>query len=78
MLVTLVTNEEKNFPGFRAFYSQIPAKIEGKSLMRYNLLCRVQSSLFDTLVTGKFTGYKYFLSVMKLHYLKIYFCMKMV
>ncbi|TRY87416.1 hypothetical protein DNTS_013896 [Danionella cerebrum] len=27
MLVTLVTNEEKNFPGFRAFYSQIPAKI---------------------------------------------------
>ncbi|XP_016108307.1 suppressor of tumorigenicity 14 protein homolog [Sinocyclocheilus grahami] len=28
MLVTLVTNEEKNFPGFRAFYSQIPAKIQ--------------------------------------------------
>ncbi|XP_051960470.1 ST14 transmembrane serine protease matriptase b [Xyrauchen texanus] len=27
MLVTLVTNEEKNFPGFRAFYSQIPANI---------------------------------------------------
>lgn len=25
MLVMLVTNEEKNFPGFRAFYSQIPA-----------------------------------------------------
>lgn len=30
MLVTLVTNEEKNFPGFRAFYSQIPAKIQGR------------------------------------------------
>uniref|UniRef100_A0A9J7XLB8 ST14 transmembrane serine protease matriptase b n=1 Tax=Cyprinus carpio carpio TaxID=630221 RepID=A0A9J7XLB8_CYPCA len=28
MLVTLVTNEEKNFPGFRAFYFQIPAKIQ--------------------------------------------------
>ncbi|XP_067279127.1 ST14 transmembrane serine protease matriptase b [Pseudorasbora parva] len=28
MLVTLVTNEEKNFPGFRAIYSQIPAKIQ--------------------------------------------------
>ncbi|XP_047221815.1 suppressor of tumorigenicity 14 protein-like isoform X2 [Girardinichthys multiradiatus] len=25
MLVMLVTNKEKNFPGFRAFYSQIPA-----------------------------------------------------
>lgn len=24
MLLTLVTNEEKNFPGFRANYSQIP------------------------------------------------------
>ncbi|XP_050949807.1 ST14 transmembrane serine protease matriptase b [Labeo rohita] len=28
MLVTLVTNEEKNFPGFRAFYSQIPTKVQ--------------------------------------------------
>lgn len=26
MLVTMVTNEEKNYPGFRAIYSQIPAK----------------------------------------------------
>ncbi|XP_008287075.1 suppressor of tumorigenicity 14 protein homolog [Stegastes partitus] len=25
MLLTLVTSEDKNFPGFRAFYSQIPA-----------------------------------------------------
>uniref|UniRef100_A0A3P9I1T8 Suppression of tumorigenicity 14b n=1 Tax=Oryzias latipes TaxID=8090 RepID=A0A3P9I1T8_ORYLA len=24
MLLTLVTNQEKNFPGFRAFYSQVP------------------------------------------------------
>ncbi|XP_062868235.1 ST14 transmembrane serine protease matriptase b [Trichomycterus rosablanca] len=29
MLVTLVTNEEKNFPGFRAQYSQVAAEIPG-------------------------------------------------
>lgn len=29
MLVTLVTNEENNFPGFRAKYSQVPAEIQG-------------------------------------------------
>ncbi|XP_053504957.1 ST14 transmembrane serine protease matriptase b [Ictalurus furcatus] len=29
MLVTLVTNGEKNFPGFRAKYSQVPAEIQG-------------------------------------------------
>ncbi|KAK2827236.1 hypothetical protein Q7C36_018162 [Tachysurus vachellii] len=28
MLVTLVTNEENNFPGFRAKYSQVPAEIQ--------------------------------------------------
>ncbi|KAG9265652.1 hypothetical protein AMEX_G20118 [Astyanax mexicanus] len=28
MLVTLVTNGEKNYPGFRAFYSQVPAQSE--------------------------------------------------
>ncbi|XP_046724566.1 ST14 transmembrane serine protease matriptase b [Silurus meridionalis] len=29
MLVTLITNEEKNFPGFSANYSQVPAQIQG-------------------------------------------------
>ncbi|XP_072517694.1 ST14 transmembrane serine protease matriptase b [Salminus brasiliensis] len=29
MLVTLVTNGEKNFPGFRAIYSQVPIEIQG-------------------------------------------------
>ncbi|KAI7796445.1 ST14 transmembrane serine protease matriptase b [Triplophysa rosa] len=28
MLVTLVSNEEKNFPGFRAFYSQVPGNFK--------------------------------------------------
>lgn len=32
MLLTLVTNQEKNFPGFRAFYSQVPLDSGGELL----------------------------------------------
>uniref|UniRef100_A0AAX7VLI1 Suppression of tumorigenicity 14b n=1 Tax=Astatotilapia calliptera TaxID=8154 RepID=A0AAX7VLI1_ASTCA len=39
MLLTLVTNEKENFPGFEASYSQIPLAKQSK--FRYNLYCFV-------------------------------------
>ena len=40
MLLTLVTSEERNFPGFRAFYSQVPKKHGGETdSQRFFMFC---------------------------------------